>query len=57
MISASSRGDGGKSKELGIPDVKGAADELEAITRGLRMFLNKAIRVITKARNIPVESI
>lgn len=55
VISASSRDGGGKSRELGIPDVKSAADELEAITRDFRMFLNTAIRVITRARDTPVD--
>jgi hypothetical protein len=57
VISASSHGGSGKSKELGIPDVKRAADELEAIKHDLIKFLSSTIRVITKARNIPVNSV
>ncbi|WP_407112297.1 hypothetical protein [Bradyrhizobium sp. LMG 9283] len=57
VISASSYNERGKSKELGIPDVKRAADELEAISRDLIMFFSPTLRVIVKARNIPVEKV
>ncbi|GMP02782.1 hypothetical protein [Bradyrhizobium sp. TM239] len=55
VISASSYGERGKSKELGIPDVKRAADELEAIARDIIRFFSPTLRAITKARNITVD--
>jgi hypothetical protein len=47
---------GSKRPELGIPDVKKAADELEDIKRALMRFLTPTIRAITKARNVPLDS-
>ncbi|ABD88341.1 hypothetical protein [Rhodopseudomonas palustris] len=56
VISASSQG-GNSKNELGIPDVRKAADELEAIKRDMIKFFNRALRVITNARNIDVEKV
>jgi hypothetical protein len=55
IISGASVGSGAKALELGIPDVKKAADELEDIKSGLLKFYSPTLRTIIHARNIPLD--
>ena len=55
LIVAWSQSSKGKMQELGVPDVKKAADELEDIKKTLAKLYSRTIRVVVKARNIPLD--